>query len=285
MPRRPLKPIKKGLQMNNFVPTFIDSHIHLDHMEEDNPKEIEWLKNNGCVAVSWALSLNLESLQDLKHYLKAQARLIQKLNKNGLPCYFLTGIHPRNILPQIKVQDVENILAPFLESPYCLGLGEIGLETGHSKEKVIFAEQLALASKLRSKGIRIGIHTPRNNKVEITFEILRILNSYPGLEEITVIDHCTLENIGYVLKAGYWAGITLSPAKTSFQELEKIINRYPDKLHKIMCNTDSGTSFYDDLFRLLKLSDQVPFSQKNIRCLTWDNALQFFNLELTRKLK
>jgi uncharacterized protein len=77
-----------------------------------------------------------------------------------LPCYFLTGIHPRNILDQIKVHDVENMLAPFLENPYCLGLGEIGLETGHSKEKAIFAEQLALASKLKRQGIRIGIHTP-----------------------------------------------------------------------------------------------------------------------------
>ncbi len=271
--------------MNNFKPIFIDSHIHLDHLEEDNPRWIEWLKKNGCVAVSWALSIKLESLQDLKHYLKAQADLIQKLNKNGLPCYFLTGIHPRNILTQMKVHDVENILAPFWENPYCLGLGEIGLETGHSKEKIVFAQQLALASKLKGKGIRIGIHTPRNNKVEITFEILRILNSYPGLEEITVIDHCTIENIGYVLKAGYWAGITLSPAKASFQDLEKIIERYPDKLHKIMCNTDSGTSFYDDLYRLLKVSEEGSFSEKNIQSLTWDNAFQFFNLKLNRQVK
>ncbi len=271
--------------MNNFVATFIDSHLHLDHLEEENPNRIEWLKANGCVPVSWAFSTDLESLQDLKRYLKAQADLIQKLNKKGLPCYFLTGIHPRNIPPQIKVHDVENILSPFLENPYCLGLGEIGLETGHSKEKIIFAEQLALASKFKGKGIRIGIHTPRSNKVEITFEILRILNSYPGLEAITVIDHCSLENIGYVLKAGYWAGVTLSPVKTSFRNLEKIIERYPDNLHKIMCNTDSGTSFYDDLYRLLKASKEVAFTEKNIRSLTWDNAVEFFNLELTRQFK
>ncbi len=271
--------------MNNFEPAFIDSHIHLDHMEEDKPKRIEWMRVNGCVAVSWALSMKLESLQDLKEYLKAQSVLIQKLNKNGLPCYFLTGIHPRNILSQMKVHDVEKILAPFWENPYCLGLGEIGLETGHSKEKVVFAEQLALASKLKSKGIRIGIHTPRNNKVEMTFEILRVLNAYPGLEEITVIDHCTLENIGYVLKAGYWAGITLSPVKTSFQDLEKIISRYPDKLNKIMCNTDSGKSFYDDLYQLLKVPENISFSIKNVRSLTWDNAFRFFNLETTEQFK
>jgi uncharacterized protein len=268
--------------MNNFKPTFIDSHVHLDHMEEDNPKRIEWLKTSGCVTVSWAFSIKLESLQDLKDYLKTQANIIQKLNKNGLPCYFLTGIHPRNILSPLKVHDVENILTPFLENPYCLGLGEIGLETGHSKEKVVFAEQLALASKLKGKGIKIGIHTPKNNKVEITFEILRVLNSYPGLEEITVIDHCSFDNIGYVLKAGYWAGITLNPGKASFQDLERIIERYPDKLDRIMCNTDSGTGFYDDLYRLSKVPEEVTFSEKNIHRLTWDNAVQFFNLKLPR---
>jgi uncharacterized protein len=121
---------------------------------------------------------------------------------------------------------------------------------------------LALASKNKGKGIRIGIHTPRFNKVEITFEILRVLNSYPGLEEITVIDHCTLENIGYVLKAGYWAGSYTQSCKNFFPESGKNRQRYPDKLHKIMCNTDSGTSFYDDLFRLLNLSEQVSFSEK-----------------------
>jgi uncharacterized protein len=268
--------------MKKFEPIFIDSHVHLDHIEEENPKRIEWLKANGCVTVSWALTQHIESIHDLKNYLKAQADLIQKFNKDGLTCYFLTGIHPRNIPAKIKVHDVENILEPFFENPYCLGLGEIGLETGHAKEKVVFAEQLALASKFKSKGIKIGIHTPRNNKVEITFEILRILNLYQGLEEITVIDHCSPENIGYVLKAGYWAGITLSPIKASFKDLEIILDRYSDKLHKIMCNTDSGTSFYEDLYRLLKLPKENSFSEKNIRLLTWDNAFRFFNMESAR---
>jgi len=267
--------------MNTFKPRFIDSHVHMDHVEEENPERIAWFKAKGCVTVSWALSSRIESVEDLNAYLEAQADLIQKLNKSGLPCYFLTGIHPRSIPSQIKVNEVDILLNPFLENPYCLGLGEIGLETGHSKEKIVFAEQLALASKLKNKGIRIGIHTPRNNKVEITFEILRVLNSYPGLEQIIVIDHCSSENIGYVLKAGYWAGVTLSPVKASFHDLKKIIERYPDRLNKIMCNTDSGTGFYDDLYRLSRLSDEGPFSADTIRNLTWDNAYTFFNLEST----
>ena len=270
--------------MKTFQPTFIDSHIHLDHIKEDNPDRINWLMAKGCLVVSWALSKNIESVEDLDRYLKGKADLIENLNEEGLPCYFLTGIHPRNIPAQIKADEVESILAPLLEHPYCLGLGEIGLETGHSGEKIIFAEQLALASKMKGKGIRIGIHTPRSNKIEITFEILRIINSYPGLEEITVIDHCSLENIGYVLKAGFWAGVTLSPIKTSFRNLEKIIERYFDKLNKIMCNTDSGTSFYDDLYRLSQLSENDSLSKTNIRSLVLDNAFKFFNFKSTQKI-
>ena len=271
--------------MKTFQPTFIDSHIHLDHIEEENSERIEWLKTNGCIAISWALSKNVESVLHLSRYLKTQADLIQNLNERGLPCYFLTGIHPRNIPAQMKVNEVENILAPFFENPYCLGMGEIGLETGHSKEKIIFAEQLALASKIKTKGIRIGIHTPRSNKVEITFDILKILKSYPGLEEITVIDHCSLDNIGYVLKSGFWAGVTLSPVKTSFRNLEKIIERYGDKLHKIMCNTDSGTSLYDNLYRLSNLSEKGTLTENDVRSLTWDNAFNFFNLQSAQKLR
>jgi hypothetical protein len=50
-----------------------------------------------------------------------------------------------------------------------------------------------------------------------------------------------------------------------------------------MCNTDSGTIVYDDLYRLLNISEHVSFSEKNIRALTWDNAFQFYNLKLARE--
>ena len=259
-----------------FEPSFIDSHIHLDHIMENDPGCIEWLKSAGCLTVSWALARHIESVEDLIIYLKKQAGSIQELNNNGLPCFFLSGIHPRNISLQLKINQVHEIIKPYLENSYCLGLGEIGLETGNALEMDVFNEQLALAYSYKDKGIRVGVHTPRNNKIDMTARILSVLDSYPGLNDITVIDHCTSDTIDMVLRAGYWAGVTLSPIKTSCHELADIIENHPDKIQKIMCNSDSGINFYNDLYILAKGSATVSLSPGDIQRLTWQNARDFF---------
>ncbi len=263
--------------MDDSNQIFIDSHVHLDHIFKENPGRIEWLKSHGFLVVSWAYSLHIESIKDLERYLQRQAETVGKLNREGLPCYFLTGIHPRNIPPDLRVLDVEELLAPYFEDPLCLGIGEIGLETGRKSEKLIFAEQLALGSRFKAKGLRIGVHTPRENKAEITLQIISILNSYPGLEDITVIDHCTSQTIAWVLKKGYWAGVTLSPTKSSLDDLEKIIGCYSEHQDRIMCNTDSGASFYEDLSKFIK---DVSFSEDVRNRLGRKNAARFFDFKL-----
>jgi len=127
-------------------------------------------------------------------------------------------------------------------------------------------------------GKRMGIHTPRSDKLAITQEILSILESYSGLEAITVVDHCTPETIGWVLEKGYWAGVTLSPVKASFSDLGQIVERHPGHLNRIMCNTDSGSIFYEDLYDLCQ-SDM--FSPKIRNQLVSENVFGFFRLRRT----
>ncbi len=265
--------------MSDTDQLFIDSHVHLDHIFEENPGRIEWLKTRSFLVVSWAYSQHIKSIQELEKYLQHQAETIRKLNSKGLRCHFLTGVHPRNIPPDLQVLDVEPLLAPYLDDPLCLGIGEIGLETGRRSEKLIFAEQLALGSKYKAKGMRIGVHTPRENKAEITLQIISILNSYSGLEDITVIDHCTPQTIAWVLKKHYWAGITLSPSKSGFNDLKKIIDRYPEYQDRIMCNTDSGSDFYEDLNTFINDSS-FPENVRNR--FARENAAAFFNLTVKK---
>ncbi len=55
-----------------------------------------------------------------------------------------------------------------MKDPKCLGIGEIGLDGYDQDQEKIFIEQLDWCINYLPENKRIGIHTPRNNKYEIT---------------------------------------------------------------------------------------------------------------------
>jgi len=261
--------------MNRQNQIIIDSHIHLDLIYKNSNEQIEWMKNCKYIPVSWAFAQHIETLSDLKNYLTKQKDFIRQMNDRGLKSFFLSGVHPRNISHDLKPEHIKELVMPFLDAPFCLGIGEIGLETGSQREKEIFAAHLEMGKEILQRDKCIGIHTPRDNKQEITDKILEILDKYPGLESVTVIDHCNLDIIGNVLKKGWWAGIALSRIKTGFRELADILDKFPDKINKIMCNSDSGTEFYEDFFNFANSED---FSADVRQCLSCDNTAEFFKM-------
>lgn len=254
---------------------FIDSHVHLDITYRTNPDRISWLREVGCLPVSWAFAYKSDDFSDLLHYLELQRETIREIRKKGKECYFLAGIHPRNIFKGLRPEAVRGLLLPSLEDDYCLGIGEIGLEKGTDHEKEILVAQLDMAEEVVGCGKIFGIHTPRGNKAFLTGETLTLLKPYLPFREKIVIDHCNLTTIQNVLESGLWAGLTLSPIKTTFTELEQIINKHSQSLNRIMLNTDSGGHFYDDLVRFCS---SKQFDPKIREQLTNISAARFFGL-------
>jgi predicted metal-dependent TIM-barrel fold hydrolase len=254
---------------------FIDSHVHLDITYRNHPERLTWLKEKGCLSISWAFAFKSENLSDLRHYLDLQRDTIHEIRKIGYGCYFLAGVHPRNIFEGLKPESIRELLIPSLEDESCLGIGEIGLETGTEHEKEVFLAQLDLIEEVAQRKKVMGIHTPRKNKAFFTAELLRLLEAYPDDREIMVVDHCRINTIQDVLAAGLWAGVTLSPVKTSFQDLEQVISNHRNDIERIMLNTDSGGSFHDDLFRFFHSEQFGPDIRKQ---LAKNSASSFFGL-------
>lgn len=252
----------------------IDSHVHLDLVCKDHPERIRWLRDHNCSVVSWAFDPGIATVRDLKVYLESQREILNHIRRQtGLACYFLTGIHPRNIPPGLHPDDVPELLTPIVDDPICLGIGEIGLEGTTRGEQGIFAAQLELASSLEGRRLRVGVHTPRRNKEVVTARTLELLKRFSSLKRRVVVDHCSFETLGPVLEAGHAAGVTLSPVKTSLAELARMVEVYPDALRCMMCNTDSGSEFYEDLIDAAG-SRHLPESIK--RSVLHDNAAEFF---------
>lgn len=259
-------------------PWIIDSHVHLDILHQRLGPMVNGFREHHCTVISWAYSTAIHTTMDLKFYLNHQARTIAALHEqNPWGCFFLAGIHPRNIPPDLEPQKVAGLLTPYLSHPLCLGLGEIGLETGAQREKEIFQAQLELARSLLVSSVRVGVHTPRGNKKALTATILAILDHYQELHPVTVVDHCNAETLAEVLDRGLWAGVTLSPPKTAVQALPDLVAGHPQALSRLMCNTDSMEEFYPDLMA----ATQTPLLRASTRQqITQINAAQFWGLEI-----
>lgn len=225
----------------------IDSHLHLCCLVQHHPDRIDWLIENQCSVISWAYGETIRSVSDLKRYFSHRLSVFKELRRRGLNCYDLCGIHPRKIPPDLRPESVADLLTPFLERRECRGIGEIGLETGSSLEREILCAQVELGLAPGRPEVRFGIHTPRKEKTAITTQLLSLLEVYSALPTVAVIDHCSHEIIGSVLSKGYHAGISLSPVKSSTDELIHMLTCQASKADKIMCNTDSGDDFYEDL--------------------------------------
>jgi len=255
---------------------FVDSHCHLDMVNVFDPQGITWVRDMVCLPISWSFSGEITAADDLKTYFRKQQDVISQLNHNGLRCYYLSGIHPRDIPVDLGAEMVRELLTPNLDDPLCLGIGETGLETGSEQEKEILAAQLDMAGEVAGRGKIFGIHTPRQDKARITGELLEMLRDYPAYRENIVVDHCTEETIASVLQMGLWAGITMNPEKIRTDNLVRIIQAHKKDMGRIMLNTDSSTSFYRDLSIL---SREETIEERDRTALLRDNALRFYHLE------
>ena len=233
--------------MTDLSDVIIDSHVHLCLLHKYNPDRIAWLIEHRCSVISWAFGGTIANVSDLKHYLSHRVSVFRELRRRGLDCYHLCGIHPRKIPRDLRPEAVAGLLVPFLDHPECLGIGEIGLEAGTRLEEEILCAQLEFGLSLGRRDLRFGLHTPRDQKPAITRRLFSLLDMYETLPAMAVVDHCTHGTIGPVLSRGFHAGISLSRVKTSENELVQILKLFGAESDRIMCNTDSGREFHEDL--------------------------------------
>lgn len=275
--------------MTTTIPKIIDSHVHLDLIERCHPARIQWLKDNACGVVSWSYCEGIGSVSQLKEGLEAIVQCVRRHSAAGLSCHYLIGIHPRSIPPDLNAEQIAPLLNPYLTDPLCRGIGEIGLETGDAREREVFTAQLELGRSLVSRRI-VGVHTPRSDKAAITAMTLSLLAGFRDISSSIVVDHCTIETIGAVLQAGFRAGVTLSPPKTSWYEMKRILacpalkfsepldtgDTTPSPGDRMMCNTDSGSVFYENVVQLRRTGD-VSSSIRDK--LFYRNAARFFSID------
>lgn len=173
---------------------------------------------------------------------------------------------------------LSDALAFHMQSPLCLGMGELGLDTGSPREERILRLQLdwALANLPEEK--RIGIHTPRREKERVTLQTLALLEDYPSLQSRVLVDHVTPATWTFLQKTPYMMGITLQDGKTSLPSFLQFMAGHGHNVDRIMLNSDGAKSL--SLPFLQFLGDTECLDTESRQALLRGNAARFFALDL-----
>ncbi len=259
-----MKPINRvdvnGFQMDDEPVRIIDSHLHLDMLLDRIGDTAAWFKREEIFPVSWSYAYaGADSVAGLTAYFAAQAERFAQV-QNDLPCAYLVGIHPRNLPDDLRPEQVGELLEPWISKAGCVGLGEIGIDTDDPREAEIFEAQVCWSAQLLETQV-VGVHTPRVDKSSITRQILDILDRCAPRPDRVVMDHCSSETLPRVLEGPYWAGISLSPNKSSIDEAVEMMLGHADQLDRMMCNTDSALEIYDHL-TVLATDDRLTTKQR-----------------------
>jgi hypothetical protein len=261
---------------------YIDAHCHADLLLQRDDRFPEAYRIRQCGGISWSYPEGIDTWQGYPGYWSRLRGLAERLSDEGLPFYYLIGIHPRCIpedlqaeraLPGALAQAIHRHLA----DPLCLGLGEIGLDAASDTEKRILCWQLDLAAEHLPQSKRIGIHTPRADKEPVTREILDLLRGYEPLKDRVLIDHVSPKTYPLVSKEGYSpVGMTLQPGKTSLEDLVRFIREDPNRARDVVLNSDSAKAISEWFLNLVDNPDTLL--REEVCRLLLDNARDFYCL-------
>jgi predicted metal-dependent TIM-barrel fold hydrolase len=208
----------------------------------------------------------------LDHFHRLMNNDPERAEKNGIKLYTALGVHPRSICPDVDI--VLEELSQLLQSENVIALGEIGLELASLEEKVIFKKQLVMADELDMK---VVVHTPRQNKREVTIETLSIIQETINPYQVQ-LDHIDHSIIDLAVEFGGSMGLTVQPQKVSPLEAVEILKEYG--CGGFVLDSDMSSSPSDPLSvpKTVHQMKLAGFDSYEVELVSKKNAIEFYGI-------
>ncbi|GAV21874.1 TatD family hydrolase [Carboxydothermus pertinax] len=198
----------------------VDSHTHVSMLS------YEGLENMALAGVKKVIGCSLffgakhaQTLFD--HFHQMLTLSLRNAAQNGIRLFVAVGVHPMGT-PEDWPRVVD-ALPNYLKMSNVIGLGEIGLHEGSQREQDVLKEQLKVAKEY---GVPVILHTPPQNRIEITKKTMEIAASV-GIEPgKMVIDHANLDIIDLIEEFGAIPGLTIRPEGITPQLLLNHLERF-----------------------------------------------------------
>ena len=256
--------------------TIIEPHIHMLSRTTNEYQAMYAAGIRACVEPSFWLGTNRRYAGSFFDYF----RLILDFEtvraaRFGIDHYCAIAMNPKEADDRALADEVIDGLAPYLDHPRCVAMGEIGLNLNTPNEEYAMIRQLRMAEE---RQMPVILHTPHVDKLRGTLRILDIIKS----EGFTVgridVDHNTEETIKHTLDSGCYAGMTVYPySKLNPQRVSAMVK--PSGHARVIVNgsADWGVSDPLSLVKVVEYMRGDGHSEAVIADLVIKTAMRFYS--------
>jgi len=259
--------------------TLIDPHIHMYSRTTDDYTAMYEQGLRAVVEPSFWLGAHRRYAGTFWDYFQLILDFeTERARRFGIDHYAGVAVNPKEAEQVELAREVLGGMAPYLDHPRCVALGEIGFNRITPNEEEIFQRQLEMA---KARGMLILIHTPhdtaevrKRDGVARTLAILRELNYDPGR---IVVDHNTEDTMDLTRKTDVWAGMTVYPfSKLNPERVVHLLRRWG--LERVLVNSsaDWGCSDPTSLPKVAGFMGSQGFTPSQIEQVVLSNPLGFY---------
>ena len=255
--------------------TIIEPHIHMLSRTTDEYQAMYAAGIRACVEPSFWLGANRRYAGSFFDYF----RLILEFEtvraaRFGIDHFSAIAMNPKEAEDRALADEVIDGLAPYLDHPRCVAMGEIGLNLNTPNEEHALIRQLRMAEERKMPVI---LHTPHVDKLRGTLRILDIIRSEGFTVERIDVDHNTEETIKHTLDSGCYAGMTVYPySKLTPRRVSAMVKQYGHARVIVNGSADWGVSDPLSLLKVVETMRGDGHREAVIADLVLNTAMRFY---------
>lgn len=256
--------------------TIIEPHIHTLSRTTDEYSAMYAAGIRACVEPSFWLGVNRRYAGSLFDYFNLILEFeCIRAARFGIDHYCAIAMNPKEADDRGLADEVIDGMAPYLDHPRCVALGEVGFNLITPNEEHALLRQLAMAEE---RQMPVILHTPHVDKLRGTQRILDILRVEGFTVERINVDHNTEETIKATLDSGCYAGMTVYPySKLNPQRVSAMIKEYGQERVMVNGSADWGVSDPLSLVKVVEYMRGDGHAEEVIEDLVFNTAMRFYS--------
>jgi predicted metal-dependent TIM-barrel fold hydrolase len=193
----------------------------------------------------------------------------------GIDHYAAVSLNPKEAEDPGIAGDVMDGMAPYLDHPRCVAIGEVGFNAITPNEEKAFVRQLEMA---KTRRMPVIVHLPHVNKLDGTRRSVDIVKALGMNGPQVVLDHNTEETIRISLESGCYAGMTVYPiSKLTPARVSSMVREYGSERVMVNGSADWGISDPLSLVKVVEYMRSEGHAERTVEDLVFRNSMTFYS--------
>ena len=257
--------------------TLIEPHIHMYSRTTDDYQAMYAAGFRACVEPSfWLGSARRHAGTFFDYFENILAFEATRAERFGIDHYTAIAYNPKEAENTALVDEVLDGIAPYLDHPRCVAIGEIGFDKLVEPEYHAFTRQLRMA---KERDMPVLIHISHKRKPECLDWVLRGFDEVQPDQRKIYLDHNTEDTIARALAGtDCWCGLTVYPiSKLDPARASAIIRQHGADRIIVSGSADWGIS---DPLSMVKVLEQLRADghpEATLQKVAFDNPNAFYS--------